>query len=152
MSILSLHRPHHDPSGHAVARVALPLAGVVAGTAAGFALAAITHRSRPIGRDSLELAPDGSAVEFHEGGVRVSRRGGEDDRETTAHEAAVVAEVIAAGGSPGLGAAGIRPTFEVEAELAREVDAAAGDVDAGRPREVAAPGSDREPVLSAPRA
>ena len=147
MSILSLHRPHHDPSGHSTARVALPLAGVVAGTAAGFAIAAIAHRSRPIGRDSLELAPDGSALEFHEGGVRVARAG-ESDPEGVPDEAAAVA----AGDLTGLGSAGIRPTFAVEAELAREVDDVGGDVDEGPASDAAPPESDREPVLSAPRA
>jgi hypothetical protein len=148
MSILSLHRPHHDPAGHsAVARVALPLAGVVAGTAAGFAIATVAHRSRPSGRGSLELAPDGSALEFHEGGVRIARAG-ESDREGMAEEAAVVA----AEGPSGLGAAGIRPTFEIEAELAREVGDAGGDVDAGQARDAATPEGGREPVLSAPRA
>lgn len=148
MSILSLHRPHHDPAGHsAVARVALPFAGVVAGTAAGFAIAAVVHRSRPVGHGSLELAPDGSAIEFHEGGVRVART-----RETDLEGAAEEAAVVAAGGLSGLGSAGIRPTFEIEAELAREVGDAGGEVDAGQVRDAAPSEGDREPVLSAPRA
>jgi len=147
MSILSLHRPHRDPAGHpAVTRVALPLAGVVAGTAAGFAIAAVAHRSRPSGRGSLELAPDGSAIEFHEGGVRVARTR-ESDPEGMAEEAAAAAE-----GLSGLGSAGIRPTFEIEAELAREVDDVGRDVDAGQATDAAPPEGDREPVLSAPRA
>ncbi len=149
MSILPLHRPHHDPSGHALVRVALPLAGVVAGTAAGLAIAAVARRSGSIGRDSLALAPDGSALEFHEGGVSVSRRGGESDPDRMAE----VAEVVAAGGLAGLGSAGIRPTFEVEAELAREVDDGLGrGADAAPPWGGASQESEREPVLSAPRA
>jgi hypothetical protein len=147
MSILSLHRPHHDPADRSVAaRVALPLAGVVAGTAAGFAIASVAHRSRTIRRESLELAPDGSAVEFLEGGVRVARTP-ESDPEAPAEEAVAVAE----GARAGLGSAGIRPTFEIEAELVREVGDV-GDLDAGQPTDAASPEGDREPVLSAPRA
>jgi hypothetical protein len=148
MSILSLHRPHHDPADHPVAaRVALPLAGVVAGTAAGFAIASVAHRSRAIRRDSLELAPDGSAVEFLEGGVRVARTR-ESDPEATAEEAAAIAEEALSG----LGSAGIRPTFEIEAELVREIDDVGAVLDAGQPTDAAPPEGNREPVLSAPRA
>lgn len=147
MSILSLHRPRNGPSGHSVARIAMPFAGVVAGTAAGFVIAAVAHRTRPGGRTPLELAPDGSALEFHEGGVRVSRRGGGSGPDG----AGEVAPIVAAGDLAGLGSAGIRPTFEVEDELAREVDVA-GNVDAGPGSDGLPPEGDPEPVLSARRA
>ncbi|MGO9180251.1 MAG: hypothetical protein ACLQBX_03670 [Candidatus Limnocylindrales bacterium] len=113
MPTLTLHRPTPEPLGHDAVRMGLPVAGVIAATLVRVAVAAAVHRSAVIKPDSIELVPDASAPDFDEG----------------------LEEALAE-----LAAAGIRPTFEVEAELAREIAAEL-------PCEPA-----REPALSASRA
>ena len=97
-------------------RLALPIAGVVAGTMAGFAVAALVRRPAHPGQPPMELAPADTTIDFDKGGVWLERDSGEGDR-NAGTDAAVD------GITGGLPATGIRPTFEVDAELARELDA-----------------------------
>ncbi len=97
-------------------RIALPVAGVVAGTVAGFAVAALVRRPGHPGQLSMELAPADTAIDFDKGGVWLERESHEGDRSAGA-------DVAVDGIAGGLPATGMRPTFEVDAELARELDA-----------------------------
>ena len=117
MPVTPFHPADPDPSRRWADRVALPLTGVVAGTVAGFAIAALVRRPGPSGHAPLELAPDDSTIEFDKGGVWVARLPGAGD-ERGADVDDVMGEI--AGGLP---VTGIRPTFEVDAELAREIEA-----------------------------
>ena len=115
MSVNPFHPAEPGPFRHWAGRLALPFAGVVAGTVAGFAVAALVRRPGRPGGPTMELAPEGSTIEFDKGGVWLARQSGEgDDRSAGAD---VVVDEIAGG----LPATGIRPTFEVDAELAREL-------------------------------
>ena len=105
-------------------RLALPVAGVVAGSVAGFVVAALVRRPGHPGRPSMELAPADTAIDFDKGGVWLERESLEGDRSAGA-------DVTVDGIPGGLPVTGMRPTFEVDAELARELDAGAAPADAG---------------------
>ena len=109
--------------------------GVIAATMVGVAVATVVHRSGVIEPDSIELMPDASAPAFDEAAARASRR-----RRATYRGAGSVDDKGLEEALAGLAATGIRPTFAVEAEVAREIAAEP-------PCEQA-----REPALSASRA
>ena len=111
------HRARPDPLRLWVARLALPFAGVVAGTVTGFAVAALARRQGPCGHPALELAPEDSTIDFDKGGVWLARQPGAGDGRGAG------ADDIVDETADGVPATGIRPTFEVEAELARELAA-----------------------------
>ena len=151
MPTLPLHRPTFGSFHHPASRMAPPLAGVVAGTIAGFVAAAAIRRSGVLGPGAIELAPKDSVLEIDKGGVRVAvsrweagSRGGAGRPETEPGDAA-----FDAGDSAPLGATGIRPTFGVEQELDREI---AETIPGGAPRQAGLPDGAREPALSATRA
>ncbi len=87
----AVHVPGNGPRRRGLA-VGLPVVAAVAGTVAGLAAAALVRRAGGAAPSSLALAPDGALIDFDKGGVRVAPP-----------------------------ATGIRPTFEVEAELEREL-------------------------------
>jgi hypothetical protein len=116
----------------------LPVAGVMAATVVCAAVAAAVHRSGVIEPDSFELMPDASA-KFRRGSGGVSRRGHARCRVVGSVDDERSKDALA-----GLAATGIRPTLEVEAELARAI--------AAQPTRGTVPEPDRELTLSASRA
>ena len=130
MPVNPLRRVQPGPFPQWAERFALPVAGVVAGTVAGFAVAALVRRPGRPGSPTMELAPEGSTIEFDKGGVWLARQAAESDDRSA--EAGVAVDPTAGG----LPATGIRPTFEVDSELARELaseTAPATEGDAGLP-------------------
>ncbi len=150
MPTLSLHRPLHDQPGHPITRIALPLAGVIAGTVAGFVAAAAVRRSGVLGPEWVELSPSDGVLEIDKGGIRVvaSRDAGTagDTGTGDLETGEVGAGGLEVGEGASLASAGVRPTFDVEAELEREV------ASEPEPSGQSQPGAPRKPELSAPRA
>jgi hypothetical protein len=124
MPVNPFHHAEPGPFQQWAVRLALSVAGVVAGTVAGFAVAGLVRRPRHSGQPPMELAPADTAIDFDKGGVWLQRDSDEDHR-------GAGADAAVDGIAGGLPAAGMRPTFEVAAELARELDDGAARADAG---------------------
>ncbi len=130
MPVNPFHHAEPGPFPQWAGRLALPVAGVVAGTVAGFAVAALVRRPGHPGQLSMELAPADTTIDFDKGGVWLERQAGESD-DRGAGVGVAVDETAGA-----LPATGIRPTFEVDSEMARELaseTAPATEGDAGLP-------------------
>lgn len=115
MSVLSVLSVLSDPLRRWATRAALPLAGVAVGTAVGLAVAALIRRVEGPAPRPLELAPEGNTVEFDKGGVRVAQEA--PSAAPGADEASEPAWPVLAG----MAVTAIRPPFEVERELDREL-------------------------------
>lgn len=103
-----LSRVVHAPVPAGIPRrglaVGLPVAAAVVGTLAGLAAAALVRRLGGAQPAGLALAPEGVLIDFDKGGVRVAPP-----------------------------PTGIRPTFEVEAEMERELGREPGGGEEARP-------------------
>lgn len=103
-------------------RMLAPFALALLGTAAGFLAAALVGRARRAvdrGRPALDLAPGGDSIDFDKGGFRVRARGADEEPPYTFEPEAIMSLPEAL--RP---AAGIQPTFDVDAEIARALEPA----------------------------
>ncbi len=164
MPTLPLYRPAVDPAvgpaasaaRHPAVRLALPVAGVVAGTVAGFVAAAAIRRSGVFGPGWIDLVPKDGILEIDKGGARLSVSRGAHGSDAAARGEPPAGADEDAGDAQCVAATAIRPTFEVEEELAREIDRepdrGGGDEPAGRIDGEPDFDAREEPVLSATRA
>ena len=122
MTSVSGTPPTCRPAATRAARILAPFFFALLGTIGGVAVANLVGRARGHEthvRHALDLAPGVGSLEFDKGGVRVRAEPGHEEPPYSfePEEIMTLPEALRP-------AAGIRPTFDVEAELARALDAA----------------------------